>query len=284
MINKITWEEAVLWLRAQSDRKELVRDCFFDEPLIEAAKRYASSAEWQATHRILPAENGRALDLGAGRGISSHALALAGWHVEALEPDASKIVGRGAIQQLANESILPIYPLEGFAENIPSEDDHYDLVYGRQVMHHAQSLQKMCNEIARVLKRGGTFIATREHVISKREDLPAFLANHPLHSLYGGENAFLLSDYLDAIKNAGLVVKSILGPYDTPINYFPMTEEEWREQTRDIFVKRIGEQAAQLLLSDSVPWSRMIRRVFSSYKSRCNQTPGRLYTFVARKP
>ena len=59
----------------------------------------------------------------------------------------------------------------------------------------------MCEEVARVLKPGGTFIATREHVISKKEDLPVFLANHPLHRFYGGENAFVLQKYLDEEGN-----------------------------------------------------------------------------------
>jgi hypothetical protein len=36
----ITWEEAVLWLRNQPDQAELVRACFYDDPLPAAAERY----------------------------------------------------------------------------------------------------------------------------------------------------------------------------------------------------------------------------------------------------
>ena len=283
MKDNVTWQDAVLWLRAQPDQQELVRACYYDDPLLDAAARYEACEEWQATLDVLPKHPGLALDLGAGRGISSYALAKAGWHVDALEPDASAIVGRGAIKQLAKDAELPIYPIEGFAEEIPSGNEMYDLVYGRQVMHHTRNLEKMCTEVARILKRGGVFIATREHVISKKDDLPAFLADHPLHYLYGGENAFLLSEYLNAIKGAGLVIKSILRPYDSSINLFPITNDEWRNQVREMFSKRISKFGANLLLSDSLPWSGVIHSMFSRYKSYQNQTPGRLYSFVVVK-
>jgi len=41
----MTWEQAVLWLREQPGKEQLVRDCYFDDPLIEAARRYYNEAE-----------------------------------------------------------------------------------------------------------------------------------------------------------------------------------------------------------------------------------------------
>jgi SAM-dependent methyltransferase len=279
-----TWEEAVLWLRAQPEQQELVRACYYDNPLLEAAERFEASEEWQAVHKILPQQTGKALDLGAGRGISSYALAKAGWQVDALEPDASAVVGRGAIEGLARESGLPIQTLDGFAEQIPARDKAYDLVYGRQVMHHAQNLQTMCREIHRVLKPGGTFVATREHVISRKGDLQVFLANHPLHHLYGGENAFLLKEYLTAIEWAGLKVRRTYGQFDTPINYFPMSNVQWQEEIQHPLAKWLGRQTTRILLSDMFPWSGFINGKLSSRASHRDQTPGRMYSFVAIKP
>lgn len=279
----MTWEQAVQWLREQPDQEELVRDCYYDDPLLDAAKRYAASEEWQAIKLLLPGL-GRALDMGAGRGIGSYALARAGWQVDALEPDPSSIVGWGAIETLAKESNLPITPLQGYAEQIPAADASYDLVYGRQVMHHARDLQKMCAEAARTLKPGGRFIATREHVISRKEDLPAFLANHPLHHLYGGENAFLLDEYLNAIRDSGLRMERVFGPFDSPINYFPMTRSEWRSQVQHPLTRRLGGRWTRLLLSDSAAWTSMVNRWLASLASHRDKTPGRLYTFLARNP
>ncbi len=282
--SRLTWEESVLWLRAQPGQQELARACFYDDPLLEAAIRYAGTEEWQAVLSLLPRIKGRVLDLGAGRGISSYALAREGWQVDALEPDASPVVGRGAIQQLARESGLPIAPLDGYAEQIPCQGSLYDLVYGRQVLHHAQDLPRMCSEAARVLKPGGTFIATREHVISAKQDLPAFFESHPLHFLYGGENAFLLQEYLNAIQSAGLRLQHILGPYDSPINYFPLTEREWEAQLKTSLGRKIGKPLASLLFSNAFPLRARLIGWLSSIHSRKNQSPGRLYSFVAVKP
>jgi len=278
-----TWEEAVLWLRSQPGQQELVRACYYDDPLLEAAMRYEASEEWQAVRQILPRKTGSALDLGAGRGISSYALAKAGWQVEALEPDASPIVGRGAIEQLVSESALPIQTLAGFAEQIPAQDQAYDLVYGRQVMHHAHDLQTMCNEIFRVLKPGGTFVAIREHVISKKEDLPIFLNNHSLHHLYGGENAYLLEEYLGALAKSDLQVTQALGPMETVINYFPAAKQDWLNTIQSPFTRRLGYRITRILLSDRLPWSHFINCYLAKQADNKNQVPGRLYSFVAVK-
>jgi len=41
----VSWEEAVLWLREQPEHRELVRACFYDDPLSAAAERYYMSTE-----------------------------------------------------------------------------------------------------------------------------------------------------------------------------------------------------------------------------------------------
>lgn len=56
---------------------------------------------------------------------------------------------------------LDIYGLEcedlrvGDAENIPHEDDSFDLVYSWGVIHHSPDTQKALHEIARVVRPGG---------------------------------------------------------------------------------------------------------------------------------
>lgn len=264
-----SWEEAVLWLRHQPDQWQLVHACFYDDPLIEAAQRYYSSTEWQAVHRYLPAKPGCALDLGAGRGIASYALARDGWKVTAAEPDPSNIVGADAIRQLVKETCLPIEVVAQYGEDLPFQNDLFDLVHCRAVLHHARDLPALCREVNRVLKPEGSFIATREHVISRKADLDVFLQAHPLHRLYGGECAYLLADYQAAIEGAGLKITKLLNPYASDINLFPDSQTELKRR----MAKRLRLPSPTFVPGFVIDW----------LGHRLDQ-PGRHYTFIAKKP
>jgi 2-polyprenyl-3-methyl-5-hydroxy-6-metoxy-1,4-benzoquinol methylase len=280
----VSWEEAVSWLRKQPEKQDLVRACYYDDPLLDSAKRFEASEEWQETLKQLPKPAGRALDFGAGRGISSYALAVAGWQVMALEPDASQLVGVGAIRTLSRESGLSIEITQSYAEEMDFGDGAFDLVYTREVLHHARDLNIMLRQVYRSLKPGALFLACREHVISRKEDLPVFLDNHPLHNLYGGEHAYLLSEYFSAYRNSGLVIKKIFGHYENVINYFPMTEAQRRDLFFHTLSNRLGEPLANSLLDPRFPWSSSVTQLISKIKSGKSDFPGRLYTFVAQKP
>ena len=264
----ITWEESVQWLREQADQEFLVKACFFDDPLIDAAKRYHESTEWQAIQEYLPKAQGKALDVGAGRGIASYALVKDGWAVTALEPDTSKLIGAGAISNLAKEANLDIQIMTERGENLPFEDNSFDLIHARQVLHHASNLPSFCKELFRVLKPGGLFIATREHVIDSPEDLEIFRAKHPLHKFYGGECAFALDHYLKAIGDTGFLFQQILSPLQSAINYFPATKD-------DILALAQTEWQWDYEMNESIALSEFAKN---------SHTPGRLYTFIATKP
>lgn len=262
-----TWEEAVQWLRDQDDQQELVKAAFYDDPLIDAVKRYAGSCEWQAVKELLSDRKGFALDIGAGRGVSSYALVTTGWQVTALEPDASDLVGAGAIRSLNDSEGVNIEVVETWGETLPFEDNSFDLVFCRAVLHHAKDLKELCLEVNRVLKSGGMFIAVREHVISKEEDLPAFLNAHPLHNLYGGEHAYLLHEYQNAMSQGGLKLCKIFNPLDSDINTFPQSLDDIKANI-----------AAKLHIPKSLIPSWLLH-----LKGALNHTPGRLYSFVAVK-
>lgn len=263
-----SWEAAVEWLKAQPDQVDLVRACFFDDPLIGAAQRYHASAEWAGVQQLIGLGPGLALDVGAGRGMSSYALARDGWEVTALEPDPSSIIGAGAIRELAATADLGIDVVEEWGEALPFPDESFDLVYGRQVLHHARDLPLLCAEMARVLRPGGRFLATREHVIFKDGDLATFLAEHPLHRLYGGEHAYRLGAYRNAIESAGIRLTAVVNPWASDINLHPRTIEEVAQIIHD----RVRVVPAAWLTPALLRWAGAFLR-----------SPGTNYSFFGRR-
>ena len=156
----------------------------------------------------------------------------------------------------------------------------FDVVFARAVLHHTSNLEQACREVYRVLKPGGRFIAVREHVISKPDDLKYFFQIHPLHKLYGGENAFLLKKYKSALQRVGFVEHDVLSPLKSPINYFPHTQDSLREELVDRLKKTPFIQPLARALLAINPIFKICILMLSLVDSR----PGRLYSFVSDKP
>lgn len=269
-------------MREQPEQRDLVLANYYDDPLTGAAARYWRSAEWTGIREWLPHLVGaKALDVGAGRGIASFALSRDGFAVTALEPDESELVGAGAIRSLAREQDLRIEVCSGNAEHLPFSDGTFDLVFGRAVLHHTRDLAAACRELFRVLKGGGTFFAVREHVISRDSDLQKFLDIHPLHRHYGGESAFRLKAYTDRIQDAGFQLERVIAPFRSPINFAPHSIESLQAE----LAGRAGLGMPLL----AAAWRHVLRPKWCwagllPFLELLDNRPGRLYSFVARKP
>ena len=274
-----TWEDAVAWFCAQPGNAAIVRDAYYDDPLAAAADRYWRSEEWQAARALMGTGPGRALDVGAGRGIASYALARDGFDVVALEPDPSARVGAAAIRALASSEKLSIEVVDTIDDPLPFADESFDVVFARAVLHHIPDLSQAMGEFRRILKPGGKLLAAREHVLSRDEDLAAFLDSHPLHHRYGGENAFRLPVYTDAITRSGLRLDKVIGSLDSPINYGPQSTAALSKAIAGRFVPVPVLSGVAALAIRAPLLGGVLRRLASSIDRR----PGRHYSFLASR-
>lgn len=269
--------------RQMPEMRQMLENCYVDEDVTRAAKRFEGSAEFQATLQLVRVRGikapARVLDLGGGNGIASLAWHWAGFQVVLLEPDPSDIIGYGALHQLLENQPQGISICHAWAETIPFADGTFDVVYGRQIMHHVSDLTAVDREIHRVLRSGGIFFNAREHVLSKPEDLTIFLARHPVHRYTGGEHAYLEADYLQALRESGFTKIETLGSWESPINYFPETEADFRGRFRSLFVRFMGWKLAGL--PAGILLLPPLREKTAHYLSQQDHTPGRMNTFIA---
>jgi SAM-dependent methyltransferase len=269
-----SWEEAIDILRKDPAHRQLIHDAYLTSDLPGNCRRFADSAEFAETLRLIRAYRSGArdvLDIPAGNGIATWALAKAGFNVTAVEPDPSQSVGRGAIASCLAAGHLDARIVDAFGEKLPFEAKSFDVVYIRQGLHHAQDLKAMIAEYARVLRPGGLLLGCREHVVDDYgTSLQEFLAAQPDHQLYGGEHAFTLPDYRAAFAHGGFGIVEEIGPYDSSINLHPNTPESLAD--------KICESVPGRILGLVLPRHLVAR--LGMWQLKRSKRPGRLYSFV----
>ena len=94
------------------------------------------------------------LDVGCGGGLLSEEFAKSGAEVTGI--DISENALKIAITH-ALENDLTIDYKSGYAENIPANDNTFDVVICADCLEHVNNLEKVISEVSRVLKDSGIF-------------------------------------------------------------------------------------------------------------------------------
>jgi 2-polyprenyl-6-hydroxyphenyl methylase/3-demethylubiquinone-9 3-methyltransferase len=97
----------------------------------------------------------RALDIGCGGGILAEEFARVGYKVTGIDPSEPSLE---EARKHAKKVGLDIEYNLGFGEDIPFDDETFDMVYTCDVLEHVTNLEKVINETARVLKPDGIYL------------------------------------------------------------------------------------------------------------------------------
>ena len=120
-----------------------------------------------------------AVDLGAGTGKVSRAMAALGWRVTAVEPGPRMIE---VLRRAAAAERLEIATVDGTAENTGLEDARFDVATAGEAWHWFDGLRALA-EVARIVKPGGGFAFFWNVVDEARSELVA--AERQLVTEYG---------------------------------------------------------------------------------------------------
>lgn len=182
---------------------------FYDQELLEGqaeqfAPRIAAYAEgWLRLCRgdFEKLSGLRALDLGAGSCTTSFVLSKEPTIKEIVAADISALRLRTMSQEThkvigGDPSKLQFREVD-FNEPLPFADDEFDLVVMDAALHHSRNIWDTLQEIRRVLKPDGYFVAQREAYTSPLTNKITFrrLLASPEASAGVSENAYLRSQY-----------------------------------------------------------------------------------------
>jgi len=203
-----------------TDHLERVRQEFTRQAGTFAAS--AAIADDALTARFVDAMGeagrGRILDVACGPGIVTAALAAEAREVVAF--DITPEMLRRAERRCADAGLTNVTFKEGNATHLPFPDGIFDGVVTRLSVHHFQEPRRVVDEIARVLRPGGTFVLA-DVVSSENEDESAL--QNAIEILRDPSHTRMLpqSELLSMVEGAGFDVASHVS-WDRPREF-----EEW---------------------------------------------------------
>ena len=202
--------EADGWVRIHQDKQiydqtgvdiDFRLPYFEEEPWLKVARQFDIALEL-----IRPSPGMQILDVGAGRGWAAKQFAVRGCRVVAIDVADDDQVGLGRSRALMEEAGVLFDAVVGDSERLPFADGSFDVVFCAAALHHTTNLDRLMDNIARVLRPGGHLVAVNEPCIAdgaddeevRRTDLAEELS-------YGiNETRPRLDDYRRVFRHAGL--------------------------------------------------------------------------------
>jgi SAM-dependent methyltransferase len=130
-------------------------DRLSDSQTLEQHYAHVKEREGELLGRLLPADAGQILSVGAGWDVGRHLFPAPAWRLTAVDLDLNAVRHATDTGQ-ADESVV------GGAGELPFEPESFDVVLYRLVLHHVayqRPLGPVVAEAARLLRPGGALVA-----------------------------------------------------------------------------------------------------------------------------
>lgn len=121
---------------------------------VEKYQKIIRDAEWDEVKMNISA-NSKFLDVGCGSGYS---LIRASKDLNCIVEGIDSEPGNHGVGRYSKDLVEKIKIKKGIAENLPYEDESFDVVYCSHVLEHIYNEDKALVEMKRVLKHGGVMI------------------------------------------------------------------------------------------------------------------------------
>jgi ubiquinone/menaquinone biosynthesis C-methylase UbiE len=204
--------------------------------------------------------NTRILDMGAGYGGAARYVS---WHygakVDCLDISEKqneynlKKVNYSGLDQL-------IRVVEGNFEDIPADNQSYDIVWCNDALLHCEDREKTIKEVNRVLKPGGWFVFTEilHGEKAARGSLKAILERLPVIELA------TLKDYQRLLRNAGFQEEQILEMPEHMQTHYSRVQKEMKREKKQL-IRDCGEEFYKNTLKGMSLWIRGVKKGYLSW-------------------
>lgn len=211
--------------------------------------------------------NSKILEIGTAQGLFMIALNRLGYDCEGIESCEEAI---NVSKKLTKKFNCKLNIKKGFAENLPFEDNSFNMAIANAVIEHVKDVKKVFSEAYRVLKpRGCFYFSTASSLCPKQSEIRFF----PFFSWYPNSIKIKIMNW--AIKNK----PSLVGYTTTPaVNWFsPWKSNKLLKQARfkkiydrwDLFIE--GEVSTNKKLFLRIIKSNKIARFLADIiKPRCS--------------
>jgi sarcosine/dimethylglycine N-methyltransferase len=191
----------------------------------------------------------KVLDLGSGYGGAARYLASTYCcHVTALNLSETENIRNRAMTKEAGLSEL-IDVVDGDFEEIPSQDNQFDIVWSQDAILHSPRREQVIREVARVLKPGGYFIFTDP---MQADDVPEGVLQPVLdriHLASLGSFGF----YRKTLSSVGLQEVSVEDLTLQLINHYRRVREELSTNLASL-VGKVSDDYAERMLKGLQHW------------------------------